>query len=182
MKIRLDQIDDSFDWQETVTLSAADLDRPEVVDLGAIRCRGKIHSVSEEDLLMQAKLSYEQTLCCMRCLGPVVDSVSAELSLLVGSNDGRDEAPAEGERELQESELSMLVVENEVLDTEPMIIEQVQLAVPMKPLCREDCAGLCSTCGVDLNRGSCECEAAVDPRWGALAGLKLSPSKEPKKH
>ncbi len=181
MKIRLDQIGESFDWQETLSLSVADLGRPELVELGDIRCRGKISPVLE-DLLLHAKLSYEQTLCCMRCLEPVADSVSTELSLLLDSRGKARADSEEDELELQVSELSVLVVKNQNLDTQPMIIEQVQLAVPMKPLCRDDCAGLCAKCGADLNRGLCECEEAVDPRWGALASLKRGSSDGPVRH
>ncbi len=181
MKIRLDQTGESFDWQETLSLSVADLDRPELVEIGAIRCRGKINSVLE-DLLLHARLSYEQTLCCTRCLGPVANSVSTELSLLLDSDGRKDKALEESDRELQQSELSVLVVEDKILDTQPMVIEQVQLAIPMKPLCKDDCAGLCSECGADLNRGSCECEQAVDPRWGALAGLKSGSSDGSVRH
>jgi len=51
--------------------------------------------------------------------------------------------------------------------------EQFYLALPMKPLCVEDCHGLCVQCGTNLNRGSCSCERDwVDPRLAALAKLK----------
>jgi uncharacterized protein len=47
------------------------------------------------------------------------------------------------------------------------------MAVPMKPLCREDCRGLCPTCGEDLNVTACGCAAeAADPRWEALRLLR----------
>jgi uncharacterized protein len=43
----------------------------------------------------------------------------------------------------------------------------------MKPLCREDCQGLCPVCGADKNTGACSCvESSPDPRWAALAALK----------
>jgi uncharacterized protein len=45
----------------------------------------------------------------------------------------------------------------------------------IQPLCRPDCAGLCPTCGADLNQGPCQCgTAAVDERWSGLAGLAVS--------
>jgi uncharacterized protein len=47
------------------------------------------------------------------------------------------------------------------------------LAVPFAPLCAETCKGLCPQCGIDLNTGTCSCEAPVDPRLAALKGLKL---------
>ena len=55
------------------------------------------------------------------------------------------------------------------LDLRPIARELVLLDAPLTPLCREDCAGLCPTCGKDLNQGACECAAPpADPRWAAL--------------
>jgi len=57
--------------------------------------------------------------------------------------------------------------------------EQILLALPSRRLCREECKGLCPTCGADLNAGRCDCEQReVDPRWSALAELK-DKSREP---
>jgi len=51
--------------------------------------------------------------------------------------------------------------------------EQVLLSVPMKPLCRNDCAGLCPVCGRDLNEGACNCrKEELDPRLAPLAQFK----------
>jgi len=66
-----------------------------------------------------------------------------------------------------------LTISEEILETDPILIEQLQLNVPMKPLCRADCRGLCPDCGADLNAGACSCaETRADPRWGSLAALK----------
>lgn len=55
----------------------------------------------------------------------------------------------------------------------PMVRENVLLVVPLAPLCRPDCAGLCSVCGKDLNDGACGCQQAEpDPRWAELESLK----------
>ena len=49
----------------------------------------------------------------------------------------------------------------------------MQLDVPMRPLCREECAGLCPTCGATSNEGDCGCGAETeDPRWAGLAALR----------
>jgi uncharacterized protein len=69
--------------------------------------------------------------------------------------------------------MGVLHVAGEVLETEPILLEQLQLNIPMKPLCRPDCAGLCPVCGADLNLGACACpERAGDPRLAALAALR----------
>lgn len=64
-------------------------------------------------------------------------------------------------------------LEGDLLDLEPLVREMVLLDAPATPLCREDCAGLCLTCGANLNDGACGCAPPpADPRWGALDGLK----------
>ena len=69
--------------------------------------------------------------------------------------------------------MGVLHVAAEVVETEPILLEQLQLNIPMKPLCRPDCAGLCPLCGADLNLGACDCSEPVgDPRWAALAALR----------
>jgi uncharacterized protein len=65
-----------------------------------------------------------------------------------------------------------LIDDHHILDLREAVRQQLVLAEPMKPLCREDCAGLCPTCGADLNAGPCRCPAPdVDPRWAALSQL-----------
>ena len=168
MKIRLDQVDESFVWQETLEVSTAGLELPELVEIGAVECRGKIR-LMVESYLLHAELSYPQKLRCMRCLKPFTVPFSSQLDLILEVGSG--EAP-DRERELEQDDLGLLRLEDAILDTRPILTEQVHLSIPMKPLCKEDCAGLCAECGADLNSGSCECETASDPRWQALAALK----------
>jgi len=64
-----------------------------------------------------------------------------------------------------------IIDEHHVLDLTEAIRQYAVLALPMKPLCRKDCAGLCPNCGHNLNRGSCDCLAhEIDPRWSKLEG------------
>ena len=65
------------------------------------------------------------------------------------------------------------------LQMPPAVREQILLYIPSSPLCREDCPGLCPSCGKDLNEGECGCDRAVmDPRWAALKGIQLEKKKE----
>jgi uncharacterized protein len=62
------------------------------------------------------------------------------------------------------------------LDLEPLAREAVVLSLPLVPLCRPDCAGLCPTCGADRNAGPCACPPPDgDPRWSALDALRREP-------
>ena len=65
--------------------------------------------------------------------------------------------------------------EDAEVDVAGLLWEQFQLALPDKPLCREDCKGLCPTCGVNLNETTCDCaEDEGDPRLAALRNIKLT--------
>jgi len=63
-------------------------------------------------------------------------------------------------------------LEGDLLDLGPMIRDAVVLELPLAPLCREDCQGLCAQCGADLNLGECSCEGPMDPRWATLDLLR----------
>jgi uncharacterized protein len=64
-------------------------------------------------------------------------------------------------------------IENDQINLLPMVRENLLVAIPLGPLCREDCPGFCPHCGTDLKTGSCTCSApAVDDRWAALEALK----------
>ncbi len=170
MRVHLDRIgDEPFRWQEERQIEPSILDRPEVVHLGDVAWRGTITDTGAGHLL-KGKLDYQQTLTCQRCLVDSPKPVSVELELLLLPE--RDE-PTEGEFELEAEDLDVHYVTEGILDTEPLLFEQLLLNVPMRPLCREACAGLCPECGIDRNQESCDClEPAVDPRWSALRDLR----------
>lgn len=65
----------------------------------------------------------------------------------------------------------LLLVDEFQLDLDSLVTEDIFLDIPAKFLCSEDCKGLCSTCGSDLNDGSCSCKKAIDPRLEVLAQL-----------
>jgi uncharacterized protein len=70
---------------------------------------------------------------------------------------------------------SFTLDEHHELDLTEAIRQYIVTAMPMKPLCKEACAGLCATCGKDLNQGKCDCTMeTVDPRWAELLKLKNS--------
>jgi uncharacterized protein len=79
----------------------------------------------------------------------------------------------EGEREIEEDDLTTAFYEHDEIDLGQLMREQFYLSLPMKPLCRVDCKGLCPSCGTNLNRGSCDCKREwEDPRFAALKNLR----------
>jgi len=109
-------------------------------------------------------------LTCGRCLEPFTLPVAAEFDLRYqphALNAG------EGEREIEEDDLTTAFYENDEIDLGQLMREQFYLALPMKPLCSDACHGLCPQCGTNLNRGTCECKTGwEDPRFAALKKLK----------
>ena len=63
-------------------------------------------------------------------------------------------------------------LDGDFVDLGPMIRDAVILELPLAPLCKADCKGLCGQCGTDLNESSCDCEAPTDPRWARLDVLR----------
>jgi uncharacterized protein len=82
------------------------------------------------------------------------------------------EASTESEREVEEDDLETSYYSDDQIDLSELMREQFYLALPMKPLCREDCKGLCAQCGTNLNTGTCECAPVwEDPRLAALKAI-----------
>ena len=76
------------------------------------------------------------------------------------------------EADVSDEDFDYLYIQNDRVDLDETILYEVQLGVPMRVFCREDCKGLCPICGKDLNEGPCNCqEDDSDPRWDALKDL-----------
>jgi uncharacterized protein len=60
------------------------------------------------------------------------------------------------------------------VDLAPLVHDAILLDLPLAPLCRADCQGLCPYCGIDRNEASCDCQAPRDPRWATLDGLQFA--------
>jgi uncharacterized protein len=77
---------------------------------------------------------------------------------------------------------AFVIDENHILDLSEAIRQYTIMALPMKLICREDCAGLCPRCGRNLNSGTCECPPAPpDARWAPLLALRSENKKRRKK-
>jgi uncharacterized protein len=114
-------------------------------------------------------------MACGRCLEPFEIPVDASFDLRYAP---QTENAGEVEREIRVDDLETVYYREGLLDLTEMLREQFQLSVPMKPLCADDCRGLCPECGANLNLGSCSCAPKwEDPRLAPLKSL-LNRSKE----
>ena len=65
-------------------------------------------------------------------------------------------------------------IDGDVIDLRHLVRDAVLLDLPLAPLCRDDCRGLCPLCGTDRNEAACECQPATDPRWATLDELRFT--------
>jgi uncharacterized protein len=78
------------------------------------------------------------------------------------------------ETDLRTEDMEFSLYEGDEIDLSPLIREQLLLSLPTRPLCREDCRGLCARCGINLNRATCGCkQERLDSRFAALRSLKI---------
>lgn len=130
--------------------------------------RGRLDRTGVE-VRMRCTLQTALYCPCDRCLADIILPVDLTLDLVylpVGMDNQRT-----GEIELNSRDLDTSVYDKEEIDLDAMVIEQLELSVPFRLVCREDCRGFCPQCGIDLNTGTCDCQPPTDPRWEALASL-----------
>lgn len=138
-------------------------------------------------VLVQGNFTAHVAAPCKRCLVDVkVDlPVSFTLNMVPESlvrgddlgdeddKDDRNQAETGGSFELKDTDEE--VFDGKTIDLDPIVREQVLLALPMNAVCREDCKGLCAQCGQNLNEKQCGCEQKVtDPRLAPLMNIKLN--------
>lgn len=121
-------------------------------------------------VLVTGKITSEAELVCSRCLNnlpyPVKINFNAEYV-------PQFKFTGEEEHELTKEELDVSFYQGDEINIEGLIKEHIILSVPMKPLCKSDCRGLCLKCGENLNEISCDCSFEdVDPRLEPLKKLK----------
>ena len=116
----------------------------------------------------------ELELSCSRCLEPFRFPVQAAFDQRYLP---QPDVAADEESEVAEEDLETSFYRDEQIDLNELLREQFYLALPMKPLCREQCKGLCPQCGTNLNTGTCDCGPVwEDPRLAALKQLKARES------
>ena len=100
---------------------------------------------------------------CRRCAAPVTGELAVEVRERFV-----DQRPGAG----PEVDDELYPIADDFVDLGPLVRDAIVLELPMAPLCRDDCAGLCAVCGADRNEGECGCVAPRDPRWANLDVLR----------
>ncbi len=150
------------------------IDEPPIVDIeSGIKCRAPItgevtFTNSGRHIVARGSFSATLEMDCARCLAAfLVDldlPIEEELPIL-------PELIEEDEEELPEDEKEPLFVDN-ILDLTELLRQSIVVAVPIKPLCSQECKGLCPLCGTNLNERQCECSTQdVNPLFASLGSL-----------
>lgn len=158
LRIRKSYAPGSVDYHSNEFRQAEPLEVSATAELieGQIRVTGELHTRLE--------------MVCARCLEPVTEEVNREFDLFYRpmATISKDE---EFHLKLVDTEIAFF--EGEGLFLADVLAEQVNLALPMKVICRSDCRGLCPHCGANLNNEECRCEVhPSDSRMPPLARLK----------
>jgi uncharacterized protein len=142
------QLDDPI-WEE------AD-DRPSE----PIRVVGRLSAAGEGRFYFSGRIEGRLTLPCRLCLEEVDVKVNEEVHFLLAEM---------GAEEADDPEVFLYDPNARSLDLRPSVRETWLLTAPAFVQCREDCKGLCATCGTNLNESTCNCTpTTTDSRWGAL--------------
>ena len=127
-----------------------------------------------DGLLVQGNVEANVDLECSRCLTnfalPVEARLEEQFQPTIDVSTGTPVHRVEG----QDSDTTFDIDHNHMMDLSEPVRQAILVSLTMKPLCREECAGLCPNCGANLNEGPHECEVeTVDHRWAGLRELRL---------
>jgi len=180
--------DEPVDLSHQFDFPAGSLARPELVSLSPVTFAGRLERQGT-GFVLNGRVDFDGVTACARCLSHVSFRRASEALWVFApahekareakpaTKTERTEARAKREEdqddglELSPADLDVLYYDELVVPLEPLVEEQVQLELPLKALCRDDCRGLCPMCGADRNLAPCVCKPPSDERWKSLRTL-----------
>lgn len=161
--------DEPLPFDFNIAANEIDLETEGVRITGDVDVKGELKkNVAKTDV--HGTITAPLEIDCTRCLTPVRQKL--EIKFQADFVD-KELFPQSKETHLENTDLDTDVLDGNELDLTLITREQILLNLPEHVLCREDCKGICPTCGKDLNEGDCKCgEDEIDPRWAALRDLK----------
>lgn len=146
------------------TPDAAACGYPDIAFAKPIIFEGQIDNMGDGVMTVTGHYNTLLELVCSRCNEIFSFAVSGEYTA-----DYISVKPGESMDDLKEDDLCF---HGDIIDITPGLLREIYLELPMKPLCLNDCRGLCPVCGVNLNKNSCSCDRDnIDPRWEKLKNL-----------
>ena len=135
-------------WQENDPVPSAPL-----------QVTGRLSAAGSGRFYWHGQISGDVVMPCRRCLTDTKVHVEDEAHVIFAE---------EGSDETDDPDVQVLDERSNQIDLRPAVREQWLLNVPSYAVCREECKGICPTCGKDLNEGPCDCPQSRDARWDAL--------------
>lgn len=143
----------------------------DVRPIDGVAVEGRLSAAGGDRFYFSGTIAGTAELECRRCLTDVVVSVNGEVHFLF--------APVGDSTTEDDPDVFIYDPASRELNIAPAVREQWLLEVPAFAQCKEDCKGLCLTCGSDLNAGACDCGAVkTDARWDALRQVRDQPHPE----
>jgi uncharacterized protein len=177
VKIRVHDIKDKS------AVLAADEQVVNYPSVSAIEARGEAHFLAPLSVRLEVAKEYDHIrvhgqvgttvrMNCSRCMVETDNAIASSFTIFYRKSTG--EPQDEEEVELAEEDLIAATYEGDEIDFSDEIAEQVLMAIPFKPLCSDDCQGLCSSCGADLNVSKCGCDRQeMSLKFSALKNFKV---------
>jgi uncharacterized protein len=169
MEIQLDAIT-AVTSELTLKATPAELDlRLDLATLGTDVVYNLTARRVEDEVFLDGALSFSMNLTCARCLEEFSHSYKMPMRLVIQLV-ADDSIARDGEGDTEGFVIFPEAQNTYSLDQQ--VRDLIALEMPMKPLCRSDCRGLCPQCGANINETACDCKpAGPDPRWDGLRKL-----------
>ncbi len=168
MKIDIDRLPkEGLRVAKDFDFSSLDLVDENAVFLEPVHAEVFVKRLGEEDVHVQGQVATKLSFVCSRCLTPFEFPVDSRFDLVY-----LPEELAEMRDELSDEDMDRVFYQNHELDLGAVVLEQLNLAFPTKPLCSATCEGICAVCGAVIRDGSCSCAVKEsDPRLERLQFL-----------
>jgi uncharacterized protein len=169
LRINLSKLDgEPLRFSKEFSVDPERLDSESVAEPVTVTLEGEVRPHGEH-FTVSGRCRAEGRLACSRCLEPAPWMVEEDFEIEYRLS---ATMPLDDDLGLDEDDLDLVFLDGDELDLSELAAEQVLLALPMRHICVESCAGLCPQCGANRNREeACGCEPEIDPRWHALADL-----------
>jgi len=185
MRVNIDEIKENG-LRRAWDLPAATIDEMVAGDRTGLRAGAPLHvevalTRAERRILVEVHADAKVNGECVRCLAPLSLDVPVDFELTLVPEDeyeseprsAKDDTKAAAAGTFDEVGADEEVYRGKEIDLDPFLREQIVLAMPGYPVCKESCKGLCTVCGANLNERECGCVRRVpDPRLAGLAKFK----------
>lgn len=167
MKINLSRLIDGtvhkIDFGHSLDIDKMSIKGSEIIFASPVSVKGSIYRTADDDMYIDALVSYEYYENCARCLKEFVNKVETVLS-------GR--LMETSKSSFSKDDEIIFCYDNDEIELREQVMTSILLSLPMKALCNANCRGLCPVCGKDLNNEDCDCSIQeVDPRLAKLKDL-----------